>query len=66
MNALNPNLMTADERLEEVARILVAGILRYRESIKKTSTSETISLDNMADQCPYGRKPADMERDHEF
>jgi hypothetical protein len=29
-NALPPGLMTADERLEEVARLLAAGLLRLR------------------------------------
>jgi hypothetical protein len=29
-NALAPDLMTADERLDEVARLLAAGLLRLR------------------------------------
>jgi hypothetical protein len=30
-NALAPDLMTADERLDEVARLLAAGLLRLRQ-----------------------------------
>ncbi len=44
INALDPNLMTATERLDEVAEILAAGLLRARarRSEKKTSSSNEL------------------------
>ena len=52
MNATDPNLMTAEERLDEVAAILADGIKRL---IKKKKT-EKIPLDKSPDQCPYVHK----------
>ena len=36
-NALDPNLMTAAERLVEVSEILAAGLLRLRARERETS-----------------------------
>ena len=36
-NALDPNLMTAAERLREVGEILAAGLLRLRAREEKTT-----------------------------
>ncbi|MBF0180602.1 MAG: hypothetical protein HQM03_11320 [Magnetococcales bacterium] len=48
----NPDHMTAEERLEEAAAILAAGIKRLKEK----QTTEKISVDKSANQCPYGPK----------
>jgi len=53
MNALDPNLMTADERLDAVARILATGIQRLLEKEK----TENISLDKSPDQWLHGLEP---------
>lgn len=54
-NALHPDHMTADERLDEVARLLAAGIIRARnrrmEDQAKTKAKERdVSLDFTARQ----------------
>lgn len=51
MNAIDPNLMTTEERLAEVASILATGIRRLREKQK----TEKFPLDKLADQWPYGQ-----------
>ena len=52
MNGLDPNLMTAEERLDEVAEILSSAILRRRQRrVKKTSEKANVSLD----MCPKER-----------
>ena len=57
MNALDPNRMTAEERLDEAAEILAVGILRWqKKQDKKTEKTEKFPLDKSDDQCPYGRK----------
>ena len=55
-----PNLMTAEERLEEVAGILATGVARLLEKRK----TEKIPLDNSPTIRPHGRKPTQGE-DHE-
>ena len=46
MNALDPNRMTAEERLDEVAQILSFGFLRWRQKqAKKSEKTEKVSLD---------------------
>ncbi len=46
MNALDPNLMTAEERLDEVAEILAAGFLRRRRRrLEKSDKKPNDSLD---------------------
>ena len=54
-NALHPDHMTADERLDEVARILAAGIVRARQrQLEKRSGAAAgkrdVSLDFSARQ----------------
>lgn len=45
-NALNPDLMTAKERLDEVARILAAGIARERlNHFENKGKTENFCLD---------------------
>ena len=56
MNALDPNLMTADERLDEVARILAAGIHRWMDKKKPKiiGKTEKVILDKPPLLPPYG------------
>jgi hypothetical protein len=46
-NALRPDLMTPAERLDEIAEILAAGILRVRVRLRapQGSTSEQVRVD---------------------
>lgn len=39
MSILNPNLMTASQRLEEIAEILAIGILRMKERKKSEQST---------------------------
>ncbi len=50
MNALKPDLMTAPERLSEVAAILAAGLvrLRARQSSRVSAHARESSLDCVA------------------
>ena len=54
MNALHPDRMTAAERLDEVAAILGAGILRLLEKHNKYNELRDISLDLPALQSVHG------------
>ena len=46
-NPLNPDLMTPAERLDEIAEILAAGILRVRARLRapRGSTAEQVPVD---------------------
>ncbi|MBF0604542.1 MAG: hypothetical protein HQL07_12730 [Nitrospirae bacterium] len=48
-NECDPNRMTAEERLDEVAAILADGVKR----LVKKKKIEKIPLDKSPDQCPY-------------
>ena len=63
-NALDPNLMTAAERLDEIAAILAAGILRLkaRETARAASDRRDLSLAIPARQSRHGRKPKRREK----
>ena len=57
LNALvDPDRMTAEERLDEVADILAAGIRRLyaKKSANKIDRLETIPLDKPANQRLHG------------
>ncbi|NQU45353.1 hypothetical protein HQ520_18895 [bacterium] len=58
-NALDPERMTADERLDEVADILAAGFLRLRkhESANNSSDFGDFPLDFPAPQSAHGSDP---------
>ena len=47
LNALHPDLMTPAERLDEIAEILAAGIVRARERLRalRGSTAEQVRVD---------------------
>ena len=55
-NALDPNLMTAAERLAEIGEILAAGLIRLRARQRETEArrSGESSLDFPADQSVHG------------
>jgi hypothetical protein len=61
-NALDPNLMTATERLTEIGEILAAGILRLRAKTQKADDRGDIPLDFPAHQSRHGRKQRKRER----
>jgi hypothetical protein len=52
-NALNPNLMTAEERLDEIAEILAAGILRARRKLRGEHRRDPVRLDFSADRSMH-------------
>jgi hypothetical protein len=58
-NALDPERMTADERLDEMADILVAGLLRLRtpESTNNSSDFRDFPLDFTGHQSVPGPDP---------
>ncbi len=58
-NALDPDRMTADERLDEAAEILVAGYLRMRakKSANNTNDFGDITLDLTGHQSVHGSDP---------
>ncbi len=57
-NTTDPDSMSTEARLTEVATILATGIKRLKEKQK----IEKIRLDKSANQCPYGRKSTKGER----
>ena len=58
-NALDPEHMTAGERLDEVAEILAAGFLRMRvkESANNSNDFRDFPLDFPAHQSVHGPDP---------
>jgi hypothetical protein len=58
MSALDPALMTTEERLGEVARILLVGIVRSQQKkVKLSEKKESFVLDVSVDQSVHGFKP---------
>ena len=59
INALDPERMTADERLDEVADILAAGFLRLHshELTNNSNAFGDFPLDFSALQSAHGRDP---------
>jgi hypothetical protein len=62
-NALDPNLMTAEERLREIGEILAAGLLRLRakQAAESGYRRETF-LDFPASQSVHGRTRRNKEK----
>ena len=56
-NALHPERMTADERLDEVADILAVGLLRLRERHSSSNSNDLreVCLDFNANQSMHGQ-----------
>ena len=61
-NALDPNLMTPAERLEEIGEILAAGIMRLHAKTQKADDLRDIPLDFPAHQSPQGRNQRSRDR----
>jgi hypothetical protein len=61
-NALDPNLMTAAERLAEIGEILAAGLIRLRAKTQKAEDRGDLSLDFPATRSRHGRKQRRRER----
>ena len=61
-NALDPNLMTAAERLAEIGEILAAGLIRLRAKTQKADDHRDYSLDFPAHRSRHGRKQRRRER----
>jgi hypothetical protein len=63
-NALDPNLMTAAERLAEIGEILAAGLIRLRARQRETLVrrSGECSFDFPAHQSVHGRKRETRQR----
>ena len=61
-NALDPNRMTAAERLTEIGEILAAGILRLRAKAQAPGDRRDVSLAFPARQSRHGRKRRTRER----
>ena len=53
-NPIAPDLMTSDERLDEVSRLLVGGMLRLRKRRKKLERSGERALELSAKLSPDG------------
>lgn len=56
MNPLHPDLLTAEERLDEVARILATGILRLKQKkLEESENTENFPLDLSLKNSAHGR-----------
>jgi hypothetical protein len=60
----NPNLMTPAERLDEIAEILAAGILRLRARLRgpRGSTAEQVSVDFSPGRSGHARPSGQRRR----
>ncbi|MBF0448980.1 MAG: hypothetical protein HQL67_12325 [Magnetococcales bacterium] len=64
MNGLDPSLMTAEERLDEVAEILSSAILRRRQRrVKKSDKKANVSLDMSAKERLHVSDETDITGD---
>jgi hypothetical protein len=61
-NALDPNLMTAAERLAEIGEVLAAGLIRLRAKHSQTDDRRDIPLDFPAHHGRHGRNQKRRER----
>ncbi|MEG3639319.1 hypothetical protein [Magnetococcus sp. PR-3] len=59
----DPDLMSAEERLEEVASIIATGIVRlFNKRAKQSENSEIICLDKSAEQSVHVMEKTDHGR----
>jgi hypothetical protein len=63
-NGLRPDLMTAAERLDEIAEILAAGIIRIRARLRapQGSTAERVSVDFSPRRSGHARPSGQRRR----
>jgi hypothetical protein len=52
-NALHPDLMTPAERLDEIADLLIAGILRARRKLRGEDRRDRVRLDFSPDRSMH-------------
>jgi hypothetical protein len=50
---LHPDLMTAEERLDEIAEILAAGVLRARRKLRGEDRRDPVRLDFSPDRSMH-------------
>jgi hypothetical protein len=53
MSGLHPDLMTVDERLDEIAEVLAAGILRARKKLRGEDRRDRVRLDFSPDRSMH-------------
>jgi hypothetical protein len=53
MSGLHPDLMTSAERLDEIAEILAAGILRARKKLRGEDRRDRVRLDFSPDRSMH-------------
>ncbi len=65
-NALDPDRMTADERLREVGEILAVGLIRLRARRRglRVADAGDVSLDFTARQSVHGRTLRGRRKSH--
>ena len=65
-NALDPDRMTAEERLREVSEILAVGLLRLRarQREQQAGVSGEVPLDFTAEQSVHGRTLRGRRKSH--
>jgi hypothetical protein len=63
-SALNPDLMTPAERLDEIAEILAAGVLRVHAHLRapQGSTREQVRVDFSPDRSSHARPSGQRRR----
>jgi hypothetical protein len=63
-NAIRPDLMSAAERLDEIAEILAAGIIRARARLRAAqgSTAEQLSVDFSPRRSGHARPSGQRRR----
>lgn len=59
MNALSPDLLTAEERIAEIGQILAAGLMRLqaRQSSQLSADRGDSSVDFLPDQSGHAAAP---------
>ena len=65
-NALDPDRMTAEERLREVGEILASGLIRLRGRRRELRGADArdVSLDFTAGQSVHGRTLRERRKTH--
>ena len=61
-NALDPNLMTASERLTEIGEILAAGLVRLRAKEREKGDRRELSLDFPASRSVHTKNRRSREK----
>jgi hypothetical protein len=62
MSGLHPDLMTATERLDEIAEILAAGILRARRKLRGEDRRDPVGLDFSPDRSMHADRSRRRKR----